>query len=126
LVLKEHTFFLLDFQYALSAGDYFIPNEIAILAFSFAEGEKATFHRFIDPGTIPRCYLIETLWQTSQIHGIPHHNFNNAEKNYSQLYNDIAQFFLQYLDQANPILAIYTKVLSLVRRATCLLILGQI
>ena len=53
---------------------------------STGAGEKASFHRFVDPGQIPRCYLADTYCNTNSVHGIPHHGFHLAEKNYRSLH----------------------------------------
>jgi len=80
--IREHIFFFIDFNLAYCSCGFNqpIPVEMALLAFSFSTGEKASFHKFIDPGTIPRCYLADTHWSTNAIHGIPHHGFRLAEK----------------------------------------------
>jgi hypothetical protein len=36
----------------------------------------------VDPGQIPRCYLADAYHNTNSVHGIPHHGFQLAEKNY--------------------------------------------
>ncbi|ELR19643.1 RNA recognition motif domain containing protein [Acanthamoeba castellanii str. Neff] len=109
--IREHTFFFVDFNlaYGSSGIEQPIPVEIAILAFSIAAGEKASFHRFVDPGQIPRCYLADTYCNTNSVHGIPHHGFHLAEKNYRQLYNEMTNFISQFLTASTPFVSIYAK-----------------
>lgn len=54
--------------------------------------------------------MLDVLWQTSHVHGIPHHNFAHAERDYEKLFNEMAQFVLPYVQQSeHRVLAIYTK-----------------
>jgi hypothetical protein len=105
-------FFLIEFEYAHIEGTTYVPCEVSILKLNVKEGEKAIFHRFIDPGTLSSQFVVlhavmisyssltrlgshinTTLWRQATITGIPHdHRFDDAEKNYSKLWTEICDF----------------------------------
>lgn len=52
--LIQRVIYIIDFETALSIGSTHIPVEMAISSFSAEKGETASFHKFVDPGSIPK------------------------------------------------------------------------
>lgn len=54
--LMQRNFHIIDFETALSVGTLHIPVEVAIVSFTVEKGEFSSFHKFIDPGNIPKWF----------------------------------------------------------------------
>jgi len=83
---------VIDFQTALSTEFLHIPVEMAACAFSAEKGELSSFHKYIDPGHIPKCHLASVVYR-KDIHGMPFVKFEHTEKNYKTLWKDLCSFF---------------------------------
>lgn len=90
--IDSHTFFIIDFQTAVSMDFVHIPVEVAVIAFSGKSREISIFHKFIDPGHIPKCYLPAVKYR-KDIHGLPASKFELTEKSYKTLWKELCDFF---------------------------------
>jgi len=89
--IDSHTFFLIDFQTAVSMDFVHIPVEIGVLVFNGKKGEITYFHKFIDPGHIPKCYLPAVKYR-KDIHGLNASKSDITEKSYKTLWKELCEF----------------------------------
>jgi hypothetical protein len=54
----KRVMYIIDFETALSIGSAHVPVEMAICSFSAERGEIASFHKFVDPGSIPKWCVV--------------------------------------------------------------------
>ena len=45
--------YIIDFETALSVASLHIPVEMAITSFTIEKGENSSFHKFVDPRSLP-------------------------------------------------------------------------
>jgi hypothetical protein len=88
----SHKFFIIDVETSLPSDHIHLPVEIAIYAFSFKDGRYKAYHKLIDAGTMPSYYIGSALWKEENVHGIPHSNFSQGDKNYNVIWQEICAF----------------------------------
>ncbi|XP_042190658.1 protein maelstrom homolog isoform X2 [Callorhinchus milii] len=96
----------------------FLPCEIGCVKYSMNRGIIGEFHKFIDPGTIPRGFRYHCQASSDATHKIPLSNFELGSANYNHIFQELFTFLKPV--KTNGCIAVYCKLAECFRVDWCL------
>eukprot|EP01113_Clastostelium_recurvatum_P003404 TRINITY_DN11484_c0_g1_i4.p1 TRINITY_DN11484_c0_g1~~TRINITY_DN11484_c0_g1_i4.p1 ORF type:complete len:395 (-),score=18.28 TRINITY_DN11484_c0_g1_i4:14-1198(-) len=89
--LLSRPIFLMSVEWLCSS--YCSPVELAVASLSVAGESLPTFHRFLDPGTVPEAYFSDAYFSERRIHGVgPTQWRQTGDMDFIAVFRDILHF----------------------------------